>query len=160
MRKFFNSEWWRNLIANAFATVIIGILIILALRIIGEGYWDRPPVDIVSTEPLYLGDLCPGDVRYIQNLVTIEEQTVTLYQVSVMDKDRLTNFIGTQVMYVGLHHPVPGTFTHRVPWTVPSLPPDTYARSFAARGTDTSEKTEFTYNLFTITSDCFQGEAP
>lgn len=158
MQEIFNSKWWRTIIINALATVVIGILLILAIGIVFEDYWDNPPVDIVSAEPLNLGELCPGEIRYIENLVTIEEPTVILYQISVMDENRLTNIIGTQIIYGGFHHPIPGTFSHRVPWEVPSLPPDTYARSFAARATDTSEKTEFTYNLFKISTDCSQGE--
>lgn len=151
----FEASWWRGMLINAFITAIAVIILIIIVSIGGEDYWRKAPVDVVSLQGVYLGDMCPGQLRYIHNRVVINKPVTAIYYVSVMDRNRLYNFIGTQVIYNGVQHPIPGTFTHLIEWVVPNLPPGTYARSFAARGTDGTQKNSFAYNLFTIPQTCF-----
>lgn len=154
LKFFFDPVWWRNTLVNAVIGAIVFIVVVIIVGILGEPIFDRPPISVVSSEPEHLGVLCPGEFHYIHNEITIDEPVVALYYVSVMDEKRLVNILGTQIVYSGIQHPVPGTFQHNIEWVVPALRPGEYSRNFAARGTDTSEKTVFVYNYFTIGKDC------
>jgi hypothetical protein len=67
-----------------------------------------------------------------------------------MEENGVANIPGTQIIYSGFVHPIAGTVQQTIPWDVPDLPPGKYIRAFAARGTDTSEKSVFVTSTFTI----------
>lgn len=151
---FFDPVWWRNTILNAVIFTLVGILFIIILGIVGEPYFKRAPVIVMSLEPRQLGRMCPGEVRLIHNQVTVENPAIAIYYISVMDKERLENVLGTQITINGVQHPIPGVLEHYIEWTVPDLPPGVYTRSFAARGTDGTQLTVFAYNYFVVPTEC------
>lgn len=139
-----------HLLLNAFLVggIVIGIAILISIA--GEPYFDRPPVQVQNADPVQLGTFCPGQQLQVRKVITIEKPVVSLYYISVMDGEGKSNVIGEQTIYSGLTHPIPGTFTIMIPWRVPYLPPADYTLSFAARGTDTEERTVFVTNTFTL----------
>jgi hypothetical protein len=147
-------RYWRHLVINSLLFVVVLIAVILAIRVIGEPYFDNPPVVVVSANAQHLGEVCPGEAHEIHNIVTIEDPVIAIYYISVMGEFGIHNIIGTQQLYPGFPHPVAGMFHQYFPWVVPNLPPGNYTRVFAARGTDTEEKTVFISTKFTIGEHC------
>lgn len=143
-------SFWRAALINAVLFFVVSLSLILLIRTVGEPIFDNPPVKVTSADPLELGDFCPGQELVIHNTVEIKKPVVALYYVSTMDEGNVFNILGTQQVYNGFQHPMPGTFDQYFPWTVPDLAAGRYYRSFAARGTDTTEKTVFIGSFFTV----------
>lgn len=134
--------------------IILGIGTILFVRSAFARYIDNPPVNVVSLDPVYLGETCPGDNLDVHNRVEIENPVIAIYYIGVMDQNTIYNILHTQMIYNGFQHPVPGIFTHTLPYNTPDIPAGNYIRAFAARGTNTEEKTVFITSTFTILASC------
>lgn len=148
---------WRNL-GNLFTYALFTVMILVGLILLVDAVFGdvlrQPPIVISTLNPDVTWELCPGDPLPIYNRVIVSEPTIATYQASVMYEAGLSNVFGTQVIYIGYHHPIPGTFDQSFPWTAPPLPPGLYIRSFSARGTDTDETTVFVLEDFRIGEDC------
>lgn len=103
-------RYWRNVLVNGFFVVALIIAALILVRVIWGDYFDRPPVQVESRNPVNLGVLCPGETVPFQNYVTIDAPVVVIYYVSVMDRAGVTNIVGHQEIYSGFQHPIPGTF--------------------------------------------------
>lgn len=147
-------KYWRNILANAILISTLGVSLIILIALAGEDFWDKPPVSISRIDPEDLGVVCPGQFLPVSNFVKIEDPVIVIYYIGVMDSTGTYNIIGNQETFPGYQHPITGVFRQTFPWRVPDLEPGIYTRSFAARGTDTSEKTVFITSTLTIGYNC------
>ena len=145
---------WVERLIYALTVSIMTIALLVAFGTVWEAYFNAPPVTIASLDPADLGFLCPGDTLVINNDVTIKDNIIIHYFVSVMDKDGYSNMPGAQRAYTDFLHPYPAHFAHHLPWTVPELEPGEYLRVFAVRKVSGNQDTVFTSTKFSIGDNC------
>lgn len=145
---------WRSRIVFAILVSICFISLLLATGVVWRTFFNSPPIMVRSLNPSHLGALCPGQLHTINNQVTIRDDVIVHYFVSVLDKGSNVNFPGTQRAFTDFLHPHPAAFSQSLSWTVPELPPGDYTRVFAVRKVSGNEDTVFVIANFTVPDNC------
>lgn len=141
---------WRSRIIFAILVSLCFIALLMATGVVWRTFFNDPPIAIRSLNPAHLGTLCPGDETIITNQVTIHDDVIVHYFVSVMDAETKANVPGMQLAYTDYLHPIPARIFQELVWEVPELPPGDYTRVFAARKVSGNEDTVFLIHHFTI----------
>lgn len=145
-----NARFWSGLLIQGVVVAVVIIGVSWLFYAVTRSLRTEPPIEVKSLDPIDLGQLCSGDWLTMRNKVTVKEASVLVYYISVMDLNEVFNYPGTQVILSGFQHPKPSTFEQVFLWEVPPLEDGKYLRSFAARGTDGTEKAVFVRAYFSI----------
>lgn len=145
-------------LAQALAVGFIVISMLILITVLYNLYGNRPPIRIISLDPVNLGDLCPGDLYPIHNHIEIQSVAFIVYHTTVMDEDQVKNIADTQTATKDYIHPKIAQYEQNLPWIVPDIPPGKYTRVFAALGTNGNNKPEIVSSEFSIPDTCSMEE--